>query len=422
MATLAANGGTPALTKPWPVWPIYGEEERVQLDSVLEDVHGADRLWSGLFPCPKASELESAFAAYHDCEYGVAVSTGAAALEVALFAIGLELGDEVITTPMSWVASATCILRAGGIPVFVDVEPETYALDPDLLEAAITPRTKAIIPVHLAGYPAKIDKIMAVAEKHGLVVIEDCAQAHGTSYLGRKVGSFGPISCFSFQNSKFMASGEGGMILTGDRDLWERCHSYKDCGRFRGEGGYVATETAYQQGGWGFGLNYRLSEFQAAVLLAQFERMEAHKAIRFANAVRLGEGLSQLDGIRPLTLHPGQSIWRFMLEYDAEAFGGLPLDRFIAAVQAEGVPLQHFPLQPLPQEALFRGYLDMETAAPGLRVNPQDYQAYHLPVAERGYQHRLAYLQQNVLLAEEEDMDGIVAAISKVQQSVAELA
>ena len=421
MAMLAINGGSPVRTKSWPVWPMTGEQELAQLKEVLAAVEGTDRLWGGLLPCPKATELEQKFATYQGCRYGIALATGAAALEIALYAIGLEVGDEVITTPLTWVASASCILRAGGVPVFVDVEPRTYAMDPDLLHAAITPRTKAILPVHLAGYPAQIDRIVDIANEHGLDVIEDCAQAIGSLYHGKPVGSFGQISCFSFQSSKFMASGEGGMILTDDQDLWQRCHSYKDCGRLRGDAGDINSKTAYEQGNWGFGLNYRLTEFQAAVLLAQIGRVEEHKAQRMRNAKLLCNALSDIAGLTPLELHEGQNIWRFITNYSSAAFDGLSLDRFIEAVRAEGVPLNHFPLPPLPREGLYRGYLEFEAGSPGLAVNPKDYRAVHLPMSERAYNEDICYLQQNVLLGDASDMEDIAAAVAKVRTFRAEL-
>lgn len=421
MNQLAINGGEPVRSQGWSVWPLYDDAERSQIQQSLDQVHGEERLWGGLTPCPKATELEQRFARLHDCEYGIAVANGAAALELALYAIGLELGDEVITTPLTWAASATCVLRAGGVPVFVDVEPENFNLDPDLIEAALTPRTRAILPVHLAGYPAQMDKIMMIAHKHGLAVIEDCAQAHGTSFHGKKVGSFGELGCFSFQNSKVMAAGEGGLICTNDKSYWEKCHSYKDCGRVRDNGGYLDFEEAFVQGNWGFGWNYRLTELQAGILLAQMERLEPHQRTRFRNAEWLSGQLGEVDGIHPAPLHPGQNIWRYLISYDAPGFDGVPLDRFIAAVRAEGVPLQHFPLRPVYREGLFRGYILKSAWAPGLLVNPRRYDDVYLPVAERAFAEQIAFLRHSVLLGSERDMQDIVTAIVKVREHAAEL-
>ena len=421
MGILAITGGSPVHTTGWIPWPVCGPEELAQLAEVLDQVQGLDRLWGGLVPCPKSTALEEKCAAYHECRYGVAVSNGAAALELALYAIGLELGDEVLTPTMTWVASATCILRAGGVPVFVDVEPETYNIDPDLLEAAITPRTKAILPVHLSGYPAQMDKIMTVAKKHGLSVVEDCAQAHGTDYRGRKVGSFGDVGIFSFQNSKFMASGEGGLIFTNDQSIWEKCHSYKDCGRLRQGNDYADYLSAFEEGGWGFGWNYRLTEFQAAVLLAQMDRLEEHKAIRVRNATWLNERLGQIKGIRPLPVHPGQNVWRYTFDYDSRAFCGLSLERFIEAMQAEGIPLNHFHPRPVHEEGLFLGYIRKPAWAPGLINNPRDYGDVQAPVADQAYREKVVFLKNNVLLGNNKDMEDIVAATTKVQQYASEL-
>jgi dTDP-4-amino-4,6-dideoxygalactose transaminase len=294
-------------------------------------------------------------------------------------------------------------------------------MNPDLLEAAITSRTKAILPVHLSGYPAQLDKIMAVADKHGLAVVEDCAQAHGTEYQGRKVGSFGDVGISSFQNSKFMASGEGGLIFTNDESIWEKCHSYKDCGRLRRGDDYVDYLSAYEEGGWGFGWNYRFTEFQAGVLLAQMERLEEHKAIRFRNATWLNEQLGQIKGIRPLPLHPGQNVWRYTFDYDSRAFSDLPLDRFIAAVQAEGIPLNHFHPRPVHTEGLFLGYIRQPAWAPGLIDNPHDYKNVQAPVADKAYREKVVFLKNNILLGSRQDMADIVAAITKVQQYAGEL-
>lgn len=421
MNRLAIQGGTPIRTRGWATWPIYDGAEIDQVRAALDQVHGEDRLWGGLLPCPMAAELEQRFARLHGCEYGVALANGAAALELALYAIGLELGDEVITTPLTWAASATCILRAGGVPVFVDVEPRNFNLDPDLIEQAITPRTRAILPVHLAGYPAQMEEIMRIARQHNLAVIEDCAQAHGTSLNGKMVGSFGDAGCFSFQNSKVMTAGEGGLISTNDAALWEKCHSYKDCGRLRRDGGYLDPLTAFEQGGWGFGWNYRLGELQAAVLLAQLDRIREHKHTRLRNARWLNQHLAEIEGIHPAPLAPDQNLWRYILAYEKEAFGGLPLESFIAAVVAEGIPLQHFPLRPVYREGLFLGYIRKTAWAPGLMVNPHDYRTIHLPVAERAFTDQIAFLRHSVLLGDESDMQDIVNAVAKVHQHLHEL-
>jgi dTDP-4-amino-4,6-dideoxygalactose transaminase len=421
MDKLALLGGIPVRTRPWPVWPVAGPEERRQLEDVLEAANGTERPWGGLLPGPKAAQLEDRFAAYHGCRYGVAVSSGVAALEIALYAIGLDLGDEVICTPLSWVASANCVLRAGGVPVFVDVEDRTYAIDPDLIEAAITPRTRAVLPVHLGGYPAQIERIVQLASRHSLAVIEDCAQAHGSLRGGKPVGSFGQASCFSFQNSKLMSCGEGGMVLTSDEDIWQRCHSYKDCGRLRGASGYIPSRAAFEQGGWGFGWNYRLTEFQAALLLAQFERMEAHKEIRMANARWLAAALREIGGIEPLEIQDGQNVYRFFLKYSMDDFNGLSLDRFIAAVQAEGVPLQHFPLPPLPEEGLYQGYLKVRAGSPGLLANPKEPRPEDFQVARRAYLERLVFLHHNLLLSPMSEMEDIVGAIAKVKRNAEHL-
>jgi dTDP-4-amino-4,6-dideoxygalactose transaminase len=429
MSELAILGGSPVHTGRWVIWPTYGEEELKQLKDVLDQIHGLERLWGGVMPCPKNRELEETFSAYHQCHYGVSVSNGTAAIELALLAAGLQVGDEVLTTPMTWVATSTAILRAGGVPIFVDVEPETYTINPELLEEAITSRTKAIMPVHLSGYPARMDRIMAVAEKHDLVVVEDCAQAHGVEYNGQKVGSFGNVATFSFYQSKLVASGEGGIIITDDYDIWQKCASYRDVGRLRRQERDTLQGTsewyhdyleAYEEGGWGLGWNYRLTEFQAGLILAQMERLDEHREIRFRNATWLNEQLEDIEGIRPAPLREGQDLWRYTIEYDPEFFEDVPLRTMLAALQAEGIPAIHFHPRPNYKEGLFRGFIERSAWSPGLMKNPYDYTEVRCPEAEKAF-NRLIILNSNVLLGDREDMEDIVLAFRKLKLHAGEL-
>ena len=245
-AKLAIEGGKPVRTDPWPSWPRWGEGEKRALIEVLE---------SGRWGVggPRVPELESRFAGMHDAKYAVACCNGTIAIQIALVAAGVKPGDEVITSPYTFMATALAALVVGATPVFVDVERGTHNIDPDAIEDAITARTTAIMPVHIGGRPANMDHILEIAARHGLKVIEDAAQAWLASWRGKGVGALGDVGTFSFQSSKNLNAGEGGLVLTNDEEIYQRAWSYHNCGRTIG-GAWYEHEHA--------GLNYRLSEFQ----------------------------------------------------------------------------------------------------------------------------------------------------------------
>src|SRR3990172_4802426 len=226
---LALDGGPRVRTKPFHPWPVHDEREVAALREVVESGN-----WGG-FPSPNvnASQLAEAFAAHQTARYGICTSSGTTAIEVALKAAGLRAGDEVIIPALTFVATAGAALYMGAVPVFVDIDEGTWCLDLAKAEAAITPRTKAILPVHLGSRMADMDAVMDIARRHDLRVIEDCAHMHGGFWQGRGAGSIGDFGCFSFQNSKLMTAGEGGIILTSDEGLAKTCHAYVDCGRLR---------------------------------------------------------------------------------------------------------------------------------------------------------------------------------------------
>ncbi|MDW8068669.1 MAG: DegT/DnrJ/EryC1/StrS family aminotransferase [Anaerolineae bacterium] len=250
--------------------PIIGEEEKQAVLEVLE----SGMLAQG----PRVQVFEEAFAEYCGVKYAVATSSGTTALHVALLAHGIGPGDEVITTPFTFIASANSILYVGARPVFVDIDPATFNICPDLLEDAVTSRTKAIMPVHLFGLPADMDPILEVAERHGLVVIEDACQAHGAEYKGKRVGSFG-TGCFSFYPTKNITTAEGGIITTNDEKLAERCRVIRQHGMRRR---YYHDE---------LGFNFRMSDVHAAIGLAQLKKLEQFNEKRIANARYLSEHL-----------------------------------------------------------------------------------------------------------------------------------
>src|SRR5438552_2896426 len=260
MSELAILGGTATRTRPFEPWPQYTGSDARRLLEVLES-----RNWGGYpFPNQFANDFAQKFADYHGAKYGCCVANGTIALVVALQAAGIKFGDEVIVPAYTWDGTAAAVLFAGGIPVFADVDPDTYCLDVESVRRAITPRTRAIIPVHLAMRFVDMDELLKVAREHDLKVIEDCAHAHGGQYKGFGAGSMGDIGCFSFQESKLMTAGEGGMVITSNLKYFEHMQSQVNCGR-------ASVTDQYRQRV--LGSNYRMTELQAALLIGQLDML-----------------------------------------------------------------------------------------------------------------------------------------------------
>lgn len=409
MGQLAVNGGAKTRTKPFTGWPIFDDREVSAVEEVVR---------SGKWGClsgTKVSEFEKKFAEFQGAKYGICIVNGTAALEVALRAVGVKAGDEVIVPPYTFIASASAVLMIGAIPVFVDVEPESYNLDPTKIEAAITPKTKAILAVHIAGGPADMDGIMAVAKKHGLKVVEDAAQAHGAEWDGRRVGAIGDAGTFSFQASKNLNSGEGGIVVTNDPEVYSKAWSLHNIGR-------VPDGQWYEHRilGW----NMRMTEFQAAILLAQMERLEDQMKTRDENARYLSEELSKIEGISPLKRHPkatSHAYHLFVLRYDPKAFNDAPRSAFIKALQAEGIPCSSGYV-PLYKEQLF--YVEPDGCPMGCSFygRKMDYSTVSCPVCENASYNEAVWITQSVLLGTKEDMDDIVSAVRKIRDNSTELA
>jgi dTDP-4-amino-4,6-dideoxygalactose transaminase len=400
---LALDGGTPVRTASFPAWPVFDEREEKALIEVVRSGH-----W-GVLTGTKVKEFEQRFAAYQQARYGICVVNGTAALEIAMRALDIGPGDEVITTPYTFIATVNVILSVGAVPVFVDIDAHTCLMDTDLLEAAITGRTKAIMPVHLAGCPVDMDAIMDIASRHGLAVVEDACQAWGAEWCGRRVGAIGDLGTFSFQASKNITAGEGGIIVTNDEELAERCWSLHNVGRTRDGAWYEHAVI-----GW----NYRLTEWQGAVLLVQLERLPEQQAQRDGNARYLREQLAAINGVRPLPIDPRVTRhgWHlFIFRYHADEFGGLPRDRFIEILRAEGIPCLPGYV-PLHRSA---AVLEGITRNRGLRkeASSKDWKPPHCPETERICWHEAVWLRQNVLLGTQEDMDSIVEAIRKIKRA-----
>lgn len=409
MPHLAIHGGSPVRSKPFPAWPVFGDGERKALQEVLESGE-----WGGVSH-RLTKTFEEQFAGYHQADYGVSVTNGTAALEIALRALGIGFGDEVILAPYTFVASATAVVMNNAIPVFCDVDPETCNIDPDLIEQHITPKTKAIMAVHIAGLPCDMDQILQIAQKHDLHVVEDAAQAHGAEWGGCRVGSIGDLGTFSFQSSKNLNAGEGGMILTNDQELYDRCWSIHNVGRIPGGRWYEHRN---------LGSNYRMTEWQAAILLQQMKRLPEQMRTRESNATYLAEKLAQIPGIQPLKRDSkvtSHAYHLFIFRYQTEDFGNAPKARFIEALCAEGIPCSSGYV-PLYREELFSRVVTSECPFACRHVEREvDYSRVTCPEAERLSEHEAVWFNQSMLLGTRADMDNIVEAVAKIQQHHAEL-
>lgn len=404
MPQLAVRGGEPLRTKPWPQWPQHGDHEREYLLRVLESDN-----WGG-FPSPNvmAAEFAQKFADFHGAKFGICTTGGTTALEVGLKALGLQPGDEVLVPAITFYATPFAALIQGFVPVFVDIDPETWCMDPGLIEGLITRRTKAILPVHLGSRIADMDRIGEIARKHNLRVIEDCAHAHGMFWDGRGAGTLGDIAAFSFQSSKLMTCGEGGIILTSDETLEERCHAYVNSGRIK-----TSDRTAAE--GTMMGWNYRITEWQAAVLLAQLERLPEQVSRRDGNVAHLEQRIATMEGLSTLKRDHRQqtkSGYGVVLRYDETAWRGLPRDKFAWALYKEGMRIEAAFYEPVYRSKLF-AWKDAPVAV--------DYSETRCPVAEKAAYKEMIWLPHDIFLGDESDIDDLCAGIEKIRANLDEL-
>ena len=400
---LAVDGGAPVRTEPFPKWPVWGAEEEQALTEVLNS--GAWGIGNA-----KLAEFERQFAAMQGAKYAVAVPNGTIAIEVALRGAGVTYGDEVIVPPYTFVATASAVLTVGAIPVFADIEPDTYQIDPVRVEELISPRTKAIIPVHVGGGPADMDAIIEVARRHKLLVIEDCAQAHLAAWQGTRVGAIGDCGTFSFQSSKNITSGEGGAIVGNDERLMESVWSYANVGRVR-QGAWYQHEV--------LGGNARMAPWQAAILLAQMPRADGQLAIREKNAALLSGLLAGIPGVEPLRrdqriTHHAYHL--YILRYSDAAFGGKPRAEFLKALSAEGIPCTagYVPLYRENAVINASAALAKLTGAQAVSVEAN---AERCPVVEQVCREESCWLSQSMLLGGESDMMAIAEAMGKIQRA-----
>ena len=402
---LAIEGGVPVrdvTARPWPRWPVYDSSEEEALLRVLH----SGCWWS--VPGSEGKEFEREFAEFQHAGFGVGCANGTVALETALRALRIGCGDEVIVPAYTFVATASAVLGIGAVPVFVDIDPETLNIDTNAIEAAITPRTAGVIPVHIAGRPADMDAVLAIARRYGLAVIEDAAQAHGAAWRGRRVGAIGDIGSFSFQASKNLNSGEGGIVLTNREELADASWSVVNIGRVR-TGGWYEHQV--------YGSNFRLTEFQAALLRTQLKRLPEQTARRTACAQALRDCLGGIDGIRlpaddpRITCH---AYHLFTFRYNTDAFGGRTTAQFLKALAAEGIPCSDGYV-PLYREGLFVQHTAGQDKGchAGRHI---EYPSMFLPICEQVCADTV-WLEQTLLLSDPAEMGDIATAIARIQQA-----
>jgi len=407
MSRLAIHGGAPAAKCEWPRWPIWDDTERRALLEVLE----SGQWWYG----EQVRRFEETYAAFHHVKYGVSCTNGTTAIEAGLRAIGVLPGDEVIVPAYTFVATASAVVTVGAIPVFADIEPDTLCIDFRDAQCKVTPRTRAIIPVHVAGRFADMAALSALAAKHHLEILEDAAHAWGSLLDGKGPGTIGRCATFSFQISKNMTAGEGGIILSNDEALAELCRSFTHCGRRKGGNWY---DHDY------LGSNLRLTEFQAAILLAQLARLDDQIARRQRSAALLDERLSKLPGvqlIRPEPRMTRRSYHMYILRIDEESLG-ISRDRFIEALTAEGVPATKGWYHPIYANGVFQSSATATRHGiiSTLAGQHLDYRQVHCPVAEQVGRDAV-WIGQNILLAPEPDILAAASAIEKVILSAKDL-
>ena len=396
MSELALFGGAPLrdAAQVWPTWPVHDDRERVALNDVLD----SRKWWYG----ERVAQFERDFAAFQRVGYCVSCSSGTAALEITLQVLNVGYGDEVIVPPYTFIATASAVMRMGAIPVFVDVD-ESWCLDPDLIEEAITPRTKAIIPVHFGGRVCDMDRINAIADEHGLAVLEDACHSWGSQWQGKGTGALSRGGVFSFQASKNLTAAEGGAIVTDDEAFADSCRAVTNCGRMKGSAWYAHSVV---------GTNSRLTEFAAALLSAQLTRLDGQTNLRERNGAILGEGLNAIDGI---VTQPGddrmtrRAYHLYCIRLEPDVFG-CSRAKFVEAANAEGLPIGAGYEVPLYKQDVFT------------QAARADRAACDCPVTEDLCYRSGIWLTHALLLGSEADMHDIVAVFAKIRANAGELA
>jgi dTDP-4-amino-4,6-dideoxygalactose transaminase len=408
----ALLGGTPVHSGGWLKWPQWRESWEPEILKVYRSGK-----WYRDSGGTAVADFENAYAKVLGAKRCVATSSGTTALMVALHVMDVDAGDEVIVSPYTFIATYNAVLNAKALPVFADTDPTTLTVDPASIEARITDRTRAIVPVHIFGMPCDMDPIHAIARKHKLGIVEDACQAWLAEYKGRKCGTLGDLGCFSFQESKHIPSGEGGAVTGMDDALVDRCQSYHNCGR-----AYGAIQGT---GSFTRGNNYRMTQPQAVLLMQQIEKLVTETAVRRRSADYLSANLAQIPGVTPARQpENSRAVWHlYPMRYDARHFSGLSREGFMKALRAEGVPCSA-----VYHEQYNDGLLDEAIRSRGFKrlFSEARLKAYRDSFHElKGNSQVCATtvgITQNLLLAEPGDLAHIPEAIRKIQAHSAALA
>jgi dTDP-4-amino-4,6-dideoxygalactose transaminase len=388
------------------------KEEAAALDDVLTSTK-----WGGQpFPGKHSVAFSKKFAEVHTAKYAQCVNTGTVAIQAALKAIGIRPGDEVLVPAYTWEGTVGPVLLVNAVPVFVDVDPETYCLDAKLIEKALTPKTKAILPVHLGMRFADMDEILRIAAQHNLKIVEDCAHAHGGMWKGKGAGSMGDLGAFSFQSSKLITCGEGGAVITNNLEYLEQVQSYINAGRAS------VTDQFHHRI---IGFNYRLGEFQAAVLGPQLDRLPEQAKVREKNMAHFESRMNGTTGIG--LLKPDPRITRlapygYVLKYFAEKLKDIPRAAFVAALQLEGVSCDGLFYEPVYKSSLFPlDPADFPALTWGREKSLDLRKMYCCPESERAAYHEAVWFPHQLFLGTTADTDAIADAIHKVLENLEEL-
>jgi dTDP-4-amino-4,6-dideoxygalactose transaminase len=413
----AALGGPKAHTKPWPRWPDWDPADDPEVTKVL---HGTTWSRSKL-----VKEFEEKWAALMGAKHCLAVVNGTNALSASFMVMDLNPGDEVICAPYTFSASMLGVLYKGAMPVWADIDPLTYQMDPAQVEARITPRTKALLPVHICGYASDMEWLMAIARKHKLQVIEDVCQAHMGAINGKNLGTFGTTGCFSFQTSKVMPIGEGGAIITDDAELYDKLYSYHNYGYKTN----IAPGSYENIAAFRLGNKIRMAEYQAAIGLCQMRKLEEQTRIRNENAAYLTPKLAAIPGITPVKTYPGVtrlSYYMYPFIYNEAEFNGLSRAGFVKALAAEGVPASPgYPKYPIYTQEFIHEMFKTEIYKKFYTSRELDWEAYkarnHCPGLMQTFDTSVWLNTTGMLLGTQADMDDVVRAVEKVHKNSAKL-
>jgi L-glutamine:2-deoxy-scyllo-inosose/3-amino-2,3-dideoxy-scyllo-inosose aminotransferase len=419
MNNLAINGGKPVCNEKWLDWPVINNDFIDSIQCVVKNKRWAvSGYWTGRESFEKS--FAEKFAKLHNVSYCVPVTSGSSALLIALEALDIGLGDEIIIPALTWVATATAVMNVNAKPVLVDVDPKTYCIDPDEIEKAISKRTKAIIAVHLFGCMCDMDRIMEIAKKYDLKVIEDNAQTHFSMWGNDYAGTIGDIGTFSFQQGKILTSGEGGAVLTKDKKLYNRLQQLKSDGRLYIENGLINFGFMdIEAKGEVFGCNYNLSEIQAAMLLNQMDLVQNQNNTRFQNAAYLDEKLSGIDGIsimEPYSKNKNRTYYGYIVKFDNTKFGKLSGAEIARLLQAElllGSFFLHAPYLPINKTPLFCPWKS-KRYLPEFAKNEQYWRSLQYPISESASESAV-FFQHSVLLNKRENLDAIIESFKKIK-------